>query len=136
MADPDATIIGLSGDGGFSHVWSELETAARYQLPFILIVLKNGILGYQRDAELVKFGRHTNAIPIGEIDHAAIARACGCVGISVERQSDFEPAFVEAMSLKRSVVLDIRTDPAAFPPVTLLDGLVDIHSAASDGAGA
>ncbi|MEZ5933859.1 MAG: acetolactate synthase catalytic subunit [Alphaproteobacteria bacterium] len=124
LARPSATVIGLCGDGGFAHVWSELETAARSGLAFVCIVLKNGVLGYQRDAELVKFGAHTNAIPIAEIDHAAIARACGCVGISVEAPGDLEGALEQALSLDRPVVLDLRTDPTAFPPVTLLDSLI------------
>lgn len=124
LARPSATVIGLCGDGGFAHVWSELETAARSDLAFVCIVLKNGVLGYQRDAELVKFGAHTNAIPIAEIDHAAIARACGCVGLSVEAPEELDGALAEALSLDRPVVLDVRTDPSAFPPVTLLDSLV------------
>ena len=71
----------------------------------------------------MKFGRHTSAIPIGEIDHAAIARAVGCAGLSVERLEDLEPALTEALDLKGPVVVDARTDPAAYPPVTLLDAL-------------
>lgn len=125
LARPGSTVVGLSGDGGFSHVWGELETAARYNLHLIAIVLKNGILGYQRDAELVKFGRHTSAIPIMDIDHAAIANAAGCVGISIETQEEFEQAFKRALTLDGPVVLDVRTDPSAFPTVTLLDGLND-----------
>ncbi len=123
LAQPNATIIGLSGDGGFSHVWGELETAARYNLHMISIVLKNGVLGYQRDAEIVKFGKHTSAIPITDIDHAAIANAAGCVGISVETQAEFEDAFKRALTMTKPVVLDVRTDPSAFPTVTLLDPL-------------
>ncbi len=123
LAQPNATIIGLSGDGGFSHVWGELETAARYNLHLISIVLKNGVLGYQRDAEIVKFGKHTSAIPITDIDHAAIANAAGCVGISVETQFEFEDAFKRALTMTKPVVLDVRTDPSAFPTVTLLDAL-------------
>ncbi len=123
LACPERTVVGISGDGGFAHVWSELETAARYRLNTVSVVLKNGVLGYQRDAERVKFGHHTTAIPIGEIDHAAIARATGCVGISVETADDFEQAFKEALATDRPVVLDVRTDPTAFPTVSLFDDL-------------
>ncbi len=123
LAHPDRTVVGISGDGGFAHVWAELETAARYQLSTISIVLKNGVLGYQRDAEIVKFGRHTAAIPIHEIDHAAIARATGCVGLTIETADGFESAFAEALTIDKPVVLDVRTDPAAFPTVSLFDNL-------------
>jgi len=123
LARPDARVIGLTGDGGFAHVWSELETARRHDIAAVCIVLKNGVLGYQRDAELVKFGRHTNAIPLGEIDHAAIARACRCVGLSVDHPEQLDSALDEALAAQTVAVLDVRTDPAAYPPVTLLDAL-------------
>lgn len=124
IADPTVPVLGICGDGGFSHGWSELETALRNELNVVVIVLKNGVLGYQRDAELVKFGAYTNAIPVGEIDHAGIARACGCIGVTIEEERDFEPALIEALNADKPVVLDVRTDASAFPPVTLLDPLV------------
>ncbi len=123
LARPGATVIGITGDGGFAHVWSELETARRCGLDVICVVLKNGVLGYQRDAELVKFGRHTQAIPIADIDHAAIARACGCVGMAAATLPAFEAALDGALADRRPTVIDVAADPAAYPPVTLLDKL-------------
>lgn len=123
LARPQSRVVALTGDGGFAHVWSELETARRHGIGAICVVLKNSVLGYQRDAELVMFGRHTNAIEIGEIDHAAIARACGCAGFSVERPDQLGPALDQALEADGPAVLDVRTDRAAYPPVTLLDAL-------------
>jgi len=47
VAKPDAEVFCLAGDGGFGHVWSELETARRMGIKVTLILLNNGILGYQ-----------------------------------------------------------------------------------------
>ena len=52
-ADPDAAVVARVGDGGFGHVWSELETAVREQLPVVVVLLDNGILGFQKHVELV-----------------------------------------------------------------------------------
>ncbi len=38
-----------------------------------LLVLNNGILGYQKHAENVKFGAHTSAVHFSPVDHAMIA---------------------------------------------------------------
>ena len=48
-----------------------------------VIVLNNAVLGYQKDAEQVKFGRYTSSGHLGRVDHAAIARACGAHGETV-----------------------------------------------------
>jgi acetolactate synthase-1/2/3 large subunit len=122
VAAPDAPVICLSGDGGFAHCWAELETARRMKLPVALIVLNNGILGYQKDAENVKFGAYTDAIHFAPVDHAAIARACGCNGERVERVADFLPALRKALASDTLTLLDVVTDPEARPPLTFYEG--------------
>lgn len=123
VARPDRPVLCMVGDGGFAHVWSELETAARRETPVALTVLNNGCLAYQKDAEDVKFGRHTTACYFTPVDHAAIARACGCRGIRIERAGDYLPALREALASRETTVLDVVTDAAAYPPVTFFDGL-------------
>jgi len=127
VARPDSPVICMVGDGGFAHVWSELETAARRKTALVVTVLNNSCLGYQKDAEDVKFGRHSTACYFTPVDHAAIARACGCRGIRIERASDYLPALREALQCGETTVLDVITDPSAYPPVTFFDGLDDIR---------
>jgi acetolactate synthase-1/2/3 large subunit len=127
VARPDSPVLCMVGDGGFAHVWSELETAARRKTAVVLTVLNNACLGYQKDAEDVKFGRHSTACYFSPVDHAAIARACGCRGIRIENPCDYLPALREALQCKETTVLDVITDPAAYPPVTFFDGLDDIR---------
>jgi acetolactate synthase-1/2/3 large subunit len=129
VACPDSPVLCMVGDGGFAHVWSELETAARRKTPIVLIVLNNSCLGYQKDAEDVKFGSHTTACYFTPVDHAAIARASGCRGVRIEKASDYLPALREALERDETTVLDVITDPEAYPPVTFFDGLDDIRKA-------
>src|SRR5690606_24269486 len=68
-ARPDAPVICLTGDGGFAHVWAELETARRMNLPVVVVVLNNQILGYQKHAELSLFGSHTDVVHFDPVDH-------------------------------------------------------------------
>lgn len=122
FAAPDRRIVCLCGDGGFGHSWAELETLRRLKLPITVMVLNNGILGYQKHAEDVIFGDHTDAVSFTAVDHAAIARACGVEGIRVERGEDVGPALDKALSLGGPVLLDIVTDPDAKPPISFYAG--------------
>ena len=73
VAHPDREVFCITGDGGFAHVWSELETAKRLGIKVTVLVLNNQILGYQWHAEDVLYGDHTDACQLGPVDHAAIA---------------------------------------------------------------
>jgi acetolactate synthase I/II/III large subunit len=88
FAAPGRRVVSLCGDGGFAHSWAELETLRRLRLPITVLVLNNSILGYQKHAEDVIFGEHTDAVDFTAVDHAAIARACGVPGVRVERGED------------------------------------------------
>ena len=127
VARPDSPVICIAGDGGFAHVWSELEAAARTRTPVVLTVLNNGVLGYQKDAEDVKFGRHTGACYFSPVDHAAIARACGCRGVTISQPGDYLPAVKEALTMDSLTVIDVITDPDAYPPITLFDTLESVR---------
>jgi acetolactate synthase I/II/III large subunit len=122
LAQPESPVWCVVGDGGFGHVWSELETARRHNLKVIVTVLNNQILGYQKHAEDVLFGAHTSAIDFGPVDHAAIARACGLMGERVENPADYGPALERAMTADRTTVIDVVTDPDAYPPITAFEG--------------
>lgn len=122
FAAPDHRIVCLCGDGGFAHSWAELETLRRLKLPITVMVLNNGILGYQKHAEDVIFGEHTDAVDFAAVDHAAIARACGVNGVRVERGEDVGPALDAAFASGQPTLLDIITDPDAKPPISFYAG--------------
>jgi acetolactate synthase-1/2/3 large subunit len=123
LASPDRTVFSVVGDGGFAHVWSELETANRLGIKVITLVMNNQILGYQLHAEDAGIGAHTNVCEFTPVDHAAIARACGVKGIRVEQASEISPALQEALACDASVVLDCIVDPNAMPPVPVFTKL-------------
>jgi len=122
VARPDAPVICVTGDGGFGHVWAELETAKRMGTPVVVVVLNNQVLGYQRDAELSLFGAYTDACHFETVDHAALARACGCEGVSVETPAELAPALKAAMAAGTVTVIDVMTEPKAYPPITSFMG--------------
>jgi acetolactate synthase-1/2/3 large subunit len=125
LAAPESPVLCVAGDGGFGHCWQELETARRMGVNVVVTVLNNGVLGYQKDAEDAKFGRHTDACAFHPVDHARIAEACGCRGVRIENPADYGAALREALGADRTTLIDVVTDPDAYPPVTAFDGLRD-----------
>jgi acetolactate synthase-1/2/3 large subunit len=120
-ASPTTPVVALVGDGGFGHVWSELETAVREDLPVVVVLLDNGVLGFQKHAEIAQFGTATSAVTLTRVDHTAIARACGAEARRIESADELRPALVEAISGGRTWLLEVRCDPDARPPITAWD---------------
>jgi acetolactate synthase-1/2/3 large subunit len=122
IASPESRVIAVVGDGGFGHCWAELETLRRLEIPVVAIVLNNGILGYQKHAEDVKYGAHTNAIDFTEVDHSAIARACGVQGVRVSDADEFGPALDAALGSGKPALIEVITEEDAAPPITMFGG--------------
>jgi acetolactate synthase-1/2/3 large subunit len=123
IGQPERPVCCIVGDGGFAHVWSELETARRHGVKVVVAVMNNAVLGYQKHAEDAGLGRHTNVCDFAPVDHAAIAEACGVQGIRVERAEDIAAAIATAMAAPGSVVIDVIADPNAVPPVSVFTRL-------------
>ena len=123
LGSPGRPVFCVVGDGGFGHVWSELETTRRHGIKIVVAVMNNSVLGYQKHAEDAGLGRHTNVCDFVSVDHAAIAEACGVRGIRIERAQEIAPAIQHAMAAEGSVLLDVIADPNAMPPVTAFTSL-------------
>jgi acetolactate synthase-1/2/3 large subunit len=123
IGNPDKAVFCVVGDGGFAHVWAELETARRHGIQVVIAVMNNGVLGYQRHAEDALLGRHTNVCDFKPVDHALIAQACGLKGIRVERPEEIADAIKVAMECNSAVLLDVMVDPDAMPPVGVFSRL-------------
>jgi acetolactate synthase I/II/III large subunit len=123
IGNPDKAVFCVVGDGGFAHVWAELETARRHGIQVVIAVMNNGVLGYQRHAEDALLGRHTNVCDFKPVDHALIAQACGLKGIRVERPEEIADAIKVAMECSSAVLLDVMVDPDAMPPVGVFSRL-------------
>ncbi len=122
-ARPGQHVIAVVGDGGFAHSWAELETLVRSRLPVTILLLNNGILGFQKHAETVKFGEYTSAIHFHDVDHAKIAEACGCPAVRAQSIADLSAALDRAFETDGPLLVEIMTDPDAFPALSLFAGL-------------
>ena len=99
-------------------------------------MLNNQILGYQKHAENVLFGAHTDAVDFQPVDHAAIARACGLQGQRVEDPDSYGAALAEAASSGTTTVIDAMVDADAYPPITAFEGGRPTDPRAAEASGA
>ncbi|PWA11164.1 acetolactate synthase catalytic subunit [Pueribacillus theae] len=126
IAKPEKKVFCLAGDGGFAHVWSELETCKREEINVVIAVINNEILAYQKLAEQSKWGRSTNACDLTAVDHAKIAEACGVKGIRVESPNEIKGALKEAFATEGPVVIDLLVDPNCIPPLPPMTSLESV----------
>ncbi|MBH0116775.1 hypothetical protein I6E52_07930 [Salinibacterium sp. NG253] len=118
VASPESDVVCITGDGGFGHVWQELETAVRMNVPLTIVLLNNSILGFQKHSELVQFSEYTTAVKFTDVDHAAIARAAGARGVRVSSLEELQPALAEAIGSDAVTLIEVIVDEDAFPPIT------------------
>jgi tartronate-semialdehyde synthase len=109
VADPDATVVALSGDYDFQFMIEELAVGAQFRIPFVHVVVNNSYLGLIRQSQRgfdmdycvqLSFD-NVNAPELGGygVDHVAVARGLGCKAMRVTEPDDIMPALEEARKL-------------------------------------
>ncbi|MBU3863450.1 glyoxylate carboligase [Streptomyces sp. 4503] len=108
-ADPDATVVALSGDYDFQFMIEELAVGAQFQIPYLHIVVNNAYLGLIRQAQRgfdmdycvqLSFD-NVNAPEVGGygVDHVKVAEGLGCKAVRVFEPDRIAPALEEARKL-------------------------------------
>jgi acetolactate synthase-1/2/3 large subunit len=120
LIEPERTVVAFVGDGGFQMSALELATAAQEGAAIIVIVVNNGIYGTIRMFQERRYPGRVVATELQNPDFAALARACGAHGETVERTEDFLPAFERALAAPHAAVLDLRVEAEAITPVATI----------------
>ena len=117
LAYPDHRVIAVVGDGAFSMLIGDLVTAVRYELPVVIVVLNNAKLGFITLEQEAK-GLPDWGTDITNPDFAALAEACGAVGMTVTDPSRLDAAMQQALDADAPVVVNVFVDPDALimPP--------------------
>ena len=114
IATGDPTVL-ITGDGSFGMNLNELATAVTYDVPLIIVLFNNGVLGMVRQWQTLFFGaRYSNTVLERKTDFVKLAEAFGAVGMRVGTPEEFERAFLEAQRLGKTVVIETMIDKDAF----------------------
>ncbi len=135
VAYPDRQSVAFVGDGGFSMLMGEFATAVKYELPIKVVVIKNNSLGMIKWEQMVFLGHPEFGCDLTPIDFAAIARACGGTGFTIEKPEDCGRVLDEALSAQGPVLVEAVVDPFVppFPPKATLEQTVKFAQALAKG---
>ncbi len=119
LGRPDRPAISIQGDGGFLYTSQELNTAVRYGIPLVSIVLNNSCHGAEKAQQQRFYDEKYIGVDLENPRFDQLAEVYGARGFYVERPQDIGDAVQEALAERRPSVIEI---PIAeyFPPAARL----------------
>lgn len=108
-ADPEGSVVALSGDYDFQFMLEELAVGAQHRIPYVHVLVNNSYLGLIRQAQRnfdidfqvnLEF-ENLNSPELGVygVDHVKVVEGLGCKAIRVTEPDALLPAFEEAKKL-------------------------------------
>jgi pyruvate dehydrogenase (quinone)/pyruvate oxidase len=111
VAFPERQSVAFVGDGGFTMLMGDFATACKYNLPIVVVIIKNDTLGQIKWEQIVFLGNPEYAVDLHPIDFAKFAEACGGIGIRVVKPAELKPALQSALQSGRPTVVEVVVDP-------------------------
>ena len=130
VATDDATVL-ITGDGSFGMNLNELATAVSHNIPLVVVIMNNGVLGMVRQWQTLFFGKRYSNTVLGarKTDFVKLAEAFGAKGYRASTREEFEAAFKSAIADNCPVVIDTLIDKDEFvlpmlPPGGSVDEII------------
>jgi len=109
MLRPDRNVLAVVGDGGFMMNSRELETALRYNVPLVVLVLNDNAFGFIKWEQQAK-GYPSFGLDYGNPDFVKYAESYGAVGIKVQHGDDLSELLQKAFAMKNVVLIECPID--------------------------
>jgi len=115
LGRPDRPAISLQGDGGFLYTSQEINTAVRWGIPLVSIVLNNRCHGAEKAQQKNHFGARYIGVDLVNPRFDRLAEVYGARGFYVTRPDEIADAVRAALAANGPSVIEI---PVAeyFPP--------------------
>ena len=108
VACPDRAVVDIAGDGSFTMTEQELACSVTENIPVIVIVLNNSVLGMVAQWQRMLYKGRYMAVNLGKTpDFVKLAEAYGAAGIRVNSMEEFQKAVKAALSNKVTTVIDV-----------------------------
>jgi benzoylformate decarboxylase len=109
LAEPSRRVIAVIGDGSANYSITALWTAARYKIPVVFLILKNGTYGALRwFAELLKVD-HVPGLDVPGIDFLSLAKGYGVEGVRAAAADDLKQALTAALGSQAPTLIEVPT---------------------------
>ncbi|MET3507110.1 acetolactate synthase large subunit [Halalkalibacter oceani] len=120
FAEPESTVIAVTGDAGFQMTAQELSILQELNLPVKVVIVNNASLGMVRQWQQLFHGeRYSNSLFPIQPDFVKLASAYDIKGIRVDAKSDLPAALNEMLAHPGPVLMDIRVakDENVYPMI-------------------
>ena len=120
----------ITGDGSFGMNLNELATAVRYNVPVVIIIMNNGVLGMVRQWQTLFYDKHySNSVLERKTDFSAFAKSFGSDGEAVTTPDALEAALSRAFAVDGPYIIDCKIDRDEFvlpmlPPGGSMDDII------------
>lgn len=112
VSHPDKRVFLITGDGSFHMNLNELVTMKSYDLPVVIVVMNNSVLGMVRQWQKLFYGsRFSQTDPHRATDFVKLANAFGVEGMRITKPEEIKPVLRKAFDLKKPVVVDCVISP-------------------------
>ncbi len=99
----------ITGDGSFGMSLQELATAVTYQVPMVILIFNNGVLGMVRQWQTLFFEKHYSGTVLErKTDFVALSEAFGASGERVESVEALDGALSRAFAMAGPYVIDCK----------------------------
>jgi tartronate-semialdehyde synthase len=108
-ADPESTVVALSGDYDFQFMLEELAVGAQFNIPYVHVLVNNAYLGlirqsqrgFDMDYQVQLSFDNVNAPEVNGygVDHVKVAEGLGCKAIRVFEPEGIVPALEQSLKL-------------------------------------
>lgn len=129
-AFPNRRVVLFTGDGSFHMNLNELVTMKSYNLPVVVIVMNNTVLGMVRQWQKLFYGnRFSQTDPKRATDFVKLANAFGIEGMRINTADEIKPVLEKAFALNAPVVVDCKISPdenvlPMIPPGKTVDDMI------------
>lgn len=128
-ARQNVPVVDIAGDGSFNMSENSLAVSVLENLPVIVILLNNYMLGMVAQWQRTFYNRRYEGVHLHNCpDYTKIADAYGAQGIRVQSLSELENAIRAALKSNVATIIDIPIDPEedVYPFVAPGTGLKDM----------
>lgn len=113
-AFPRKRVFLVTGDGSFHMNLNELVTLKSYNLPVVVIVFNNSVLGMVRQWQKLFYGsRFSQTDPKRATDFVKVAEAFGIPAFRLDKAEDIDEVFDKALGMGGPVLIDCVISPDA-----------------------
>lgn len=109
MLHPERKVLAVVGDGGLLMNSQELETAVRYQVPVVVLVVNDNAFGFIKWEQKAK-GFENFGLDLGNPDFSRFAESFGAAGMKVKKGDDLSAVLQSAFALNRPVLIECPVD--------------------------